>query len=90
MMRNFTYIHWFVVGMFTSVAFSGALTPSIILASILIIFWGNFTIPLILAIFIDIAFIDKRELINMFGFMLTFGTILLTIILLPLRKFLKF
>jgi len=89
-MKNLTCAHWFVAGMFTSVALSGALAPSIILASTLIIFWGNFTIPLILALFIDTAFIHTRELVNMFGFMLTFGTLLLTVILLPLRKFLKF
>jgi len=83
-------MHWFIAGLFVATALSQSVFISIILTAILIVVWGNYTLPLLLALFIDITFLDTRSIGNLFGFTFTLFTFLLTAILLPLRKFLKF
>ncbi len=84
------YMHWFVAGVFVATALSQSILPSIILAILLITIWGNYILPLLMALFIDITFADTRNFSNLFGFMYTTITLVLTALFLSLRKFLKF
>jgi len=89
-MNTSQYMHWFISGLFVAAALSQSVLISIILAVILLIIWGNYTLPLLLALFIDVTFLNVRVISNLFGFTFTISALVLTVILLPLRKFLKF
>jgi hypothetical protein len=86
----FKYLHCFIAGIFIAAAISQSILFAIILAIILIIFWGNYALPLFMALLIDTSFVDARELQNLFGFAFTIVAGFLTVLLMPLRKFLKF
>jgi hypothetical protein len=78
------------MGLFVAVAMTSSPLLAFLLAAILILMWGNYLLPLILFLCIDISFVDHRELANLYGFILTITTIIMALILHPLRKFLKF
>ncbi len=89
-MSNLSHTHLFVSGLFLASIFSMDIWISAILACILIILWGNFILPLAVALFVDISFIDVRVLQNAYGFNITIYTLILIVLLIPLRRFLKF
>ncbi len=88
-MKNNSYLYYFTVGAFLAVALSLYLIPIIILALILILRWGNYMLPIIVALFIDISLVADRDLYGLYGFIFTLPTLIISIILLKLRKFLK-
>ncbi len=85
-MKNMTYIHCFIAGIFVASVLSGALLLSSVLAVLLIISWGNIILPLLFAVMIDLTFAKHTELYNAFGFMYSLGTLLLIVIFMSLRK----
>ncbi len=88
-MKNNSYLYYFTIGAFLATALSPYLLPMIILGLILILRWGNYILPIIVALFIDISLVTDRELYNLYGFIFTLSTLIISIILLKLRKFLK-
>ena len=83
-------MHWFVAGIFVATALAHNILLLVMLAALLLMLWGDYILPLLVAIFIDITFVDIRNLANVFGFIFTVITLLITLLLLPLRRFLKF
>jgi len=89
-MKDFSCAYWFVAGLFVSSALLQSILPALLFAILLILFWATISLPLIMAIFIDTVFVHERTLHNAYGFSLTVGIIVLILIVLPVRKFLKF
>ena len=81
--------HTFVAGLFIAFVFMQSATLSFLFGMVLVTIYGNYILPIIMALFIDITFVDTRNISNIFGFMYTLITITLTTILMSLRKFLK-
>ncbi len=88
-MINSKILHIFTAGLFLSSVLTANLWVMLILATILILIWGNFILPILSMVILDSSFVGNRELVNAYGFILTSVTIVATIILLKLRKFLN-
>lgn len=88
-MTRLIYVHWFASGLFVAAAITNSIWLAILLAIILILIWNNFMLPILFALIIDSSFVASRELSNLYGLLLTTGAIALTLMLLPLRRFLK-
>jgi len=88
-MKKYSHIYWFVVGFFIA----GALVYSHILAGvcvvILLIFWGEYWIPVSMAILLDSALASFDALPYFFG-VYTVSVLVLAGVLLPMRKHLNF
>jgi len=89
-MSKSIYMHYFTAGLFVAAALSPHVTVAALLAVILVLRWGNFTLPVIAALLVDSSLVVNRDLGNLYGFLLTVPTVLGSMILIKLRKFLKF
>ena len=89
-MTNYTYAHSFVSGLFIASLISGHTILIGALGCILIVRWGNFILPLIGALILDTSLAYDRSLYNLYGFIFTFATIIVSIVSIKLRKSLKF
>ncbi len=89
-MTNISYMHSFVMGLFVALALSPHLYLTIAIGILLILRWRNFILPISAALLIDITLSTHNSIYNLYGYILTMSTLLSTIILLKLRKLLKF
>lgn len=83
-------MHYFTMGVFMAFALSPYILITYIIAIVLILRWGNYYLPLMVALLLDMSLVPDRELINAYGFIFTISILVSTLILLKLRKFLKF
>ncbi|GEM_PF-5318630 len=89
-MSNITYAHSFCIGLLLAAVLSNYMILAAALSILTITIWGNFIIPILLALLIDTSLVAERGIHNLYGFSITIVTILLTVTLLQLRKLLKF
>ncbi len=89
-MINSKTLHLFVSGLFVATLLTPHIWITAILSVVLILIWGNFILPILSALILDASFVNNREFFNIYGFVLTSVTMIATVILLKLRKFLKF
>ncbi len=82
-------LHSFVIGIFFSAILLSNIWTYMLLTIILTLGWRNFITPIIGAFILDMTFASDRILSNFYGFTLTMSTIILTIILLNVRKLLN-
>jgi len=88
-MNKQNYLHAFIIGAIIPFVLSGYILVPIILTMLLLLLFGDFIVPIIFALFADLAFAPSTSISHFLGLKYTFVTIILIVVMLKVRKLLK-